>query len=426
MKLDILNINHLKNENIFDNLSVIIYSLIPIFLIIGTALSELAIFILSFKFLIDIIILKKIKLFQNNLIYYLLIIYAALLINLIFSVNIDNSFLRNIFFIKYIIFIIGTINFLSEKEERLFFILKIWTFIFIIFSFDLFFQFITHKNIIGLESPLIYHRLSGFMGDELKAGSLVLSFAMTIPCFLLVHTKMKNVGLFLLYLFLITVFITGDRSNFIKLFISIFFLLFFFKKEDLKKLFFFKILSIILIIFTISSNSIFNERYNQRIFNSFTVYNFNVFKLIQSTEYGKIYSTAYNLFLEKKIFGVGNKNFRIICDRDFQKKYPNVKNIKNIRCNTHPHQIYLEILSEHGIFGVIIMLFLLISFIYHNINYVIKKRNPLLGSLFIINLIFFIPLLPGGSFFTSFNATLFWLNFSLFYAYRNICNKNNY
>ena len=94
MKLEILNINHLKNENIFDNISIIIYSLIPIFLIIGTALSELAIFILSFKFLIDIIILKKIKLFQNNLIYYLLIIYAALLINLIFSVNIDNSLLR--------------------------------------------------------------------------------------------------------------------------------------------------------------------------------------------------------------------------------------------------------------------------------------------------------------------------------------------
>ena len=418
--------NHIKNENIFDNISIIIYSLIPIFLIIGTALSELAIIILGLKFLIDIFVYKKIKLFESNLIYYLLIIYVALLINLIFSVNINNSILRNIFFIKYIVFIIGTVNFLSEKEERLFLILKIWTFIFLIFSLDLFIQFVTHKNIIGLESPLIYHRLSGFMGDELKAGALVLSFAMTIPCFFLVHTKMKNIGLFLLCLFLVTVFITGDRSNFLKLLVAISFLLFFFKKEYLKKLIFLKIISIVLIIFTISSNSVFNERYKNKIFNQLTSYNFNISKLVQTTEYGKIYRTAYHLFLERKIFGVGNKNYRVICEKDFDKKYElseNMKNLKDLKCNTHPHQIYFEILSEHGIFGLIIMLFLLISFIHHNFSYIIKKRNPLLASLFIINMIFFIPLLPGGSIFTSFNATLFWLNFSLFYAYRNICNQ---
>ena len=32
------------------------------------------------------------------------------------------------------------------------------------------------------------------------------------------------------------------------------------------------------------------------------------------------------------------------------------------------------------------------------------------------DLINFIPLLPGGSFFNDFNSTLFWLNFSIFYA----------
>ena len=127
-----------------------IYSFIPIFLIIGTGVSELAIIILSLKFTIDFIFLKKIKFHNKELIYFLLLIYLSLIINSYFSVNFENSFLRNIFFFKYIIFIIGTIDFFSKRELAFTLVIKIWTIILIVFSIDLFIQFFTQKNMIGI------------------------------------------------------------------------------------------------------------------------------------------------------------------------------------------------------------------------------------------------------------------------------------
>ena len=128
-------------------------------------------------------------------------------------------------------------------------------------------------------------------------------------------------------------------------------------------------------------------------------------------------SLLYELFLEKKSFGVGNKNFRILCEKDFRTKYTFTKDLEKAKCNTHPHQIYFEILVEHGIFGLSILFIALLSFIYQNLKIVLKKKDFLLASLFFSNLIVFIPLLPGGSFFTSFNAVIFWLNIS-FYSYK--------
>ena len=80
-------------------------------------------------------------------------------------------------------------------------------------------------------------------------------------------------------------------------------------------------------------------------------------------------------YFEKKLFGVGNKNFRILCEEDFRKKYSFTKNLEKIRCNTHPHQIYFEILVEHGIFGLSILFITLLSFIYQNLKIVLEKKD---------------------------------------------------
>ena len=93
-------IDNFKNDGSINNLIILIYSLFPLFLIIGTALSELAIIFLCFYFIFEFLS-KKENIFKNKLFYFLGIIYLALVINLIFSLNFSNSFLRNFFFIKY-------------------------------------------------------------------------------------------------------------------------------------------------------------------------------------------------------------------------------------------------------------------------------------------------------------------------------------
>tara|TARA_B100000989_G_scaffold285951_1_gene254143 strand:+ start:447 stop:1733 length:1287 start_codon:yes stop_codon:yes gene_type:complete len=423
MNFIIQDINHIKKIRLIDKITIIIYSFIPIFLIIGTGASELAVIILVSKFIIDFLFFKKINLYNKSLIFFLLLIYFSLLVNLIFSVNIENSFLRNIFFIKYIIFIIGTIDFFSKRKLEFFLVIKVWLLILVIFSFDLIIQFITHKNMIGLESPLKYHRLSGFMGDELKAGSLILSFCFIVSGYLVNTSNNKIKGLILLCLFVATIFITGDRSNFLKSLLIVFCLTFFIDKKFIKKFSALFLIMFSLIFLIISTNDVFKERFKDRVIDGLSQNNFNIVKFVKKTEYGKIYNSAYQLFLEKKLFGVGNKNFRILCEEDFRAKYSFTKNLKETKCNTHPHQIYFEILVEHGIFGLSLLLIALFSFIYQNYKIIFRKKDFLLASLFFSNLIVFIPLLPGGSFFTSFNAVIFWLNISFFYSYKNICNR---
>lgn len=423
MNFIIQDINHIKKIRLIDKITIIIYSFIPIFLIIGTGASELAVIILASKFIIDFLFFKKINLYNKSLIFFLLLIYFSLLVNLIFSVNIENSFLRNIFFIKYIIFIIGTIDFFSKRKLEFFLVIKVWLLTLVIFSFDLIIQFITHKNMIGLESPLKYHRLSGFMGDELKAGSLILSFCFITSGYLVNMSNNKIKGLILLCLFVATIFITGDRSNFLKSLLIVFCLTFFIDKKFIKKFSALFLIMFSFIFLIISTNDVFKERFKDRMINGLSQNNFNILKFVKKTEYGKIYNSAYQLFLEKKLFGVGNKNFRILCEENFRSKYSFTKNLKETKCNTHPHQIYFEILVEHGIFGLSLLLITLFSFIYQNYKIIFRKKDFLLASLFFSNLIVFIPLLPGGSFFTSFNAVIFWLNISFFYSYKNICNR---
>ncbi len=426
MNFIIKDINQIKKISITDKITLLIYSLIPIFLIIGTGVSEAAIIILSLKFFLDFLFFKKIKFYNKELFYFLLIIYFALLINLYFSVNPENSFLRNFFFIKYVIFTIGTIDFFSKRKLELFLVIKIWAIILIIFSLDLFVQFFTQKNIIGLESPLKYHRLSGFMGDELKAGALVLSFCFIVSGYFINTDEYKLRGLILLFFFIITIFLTGDRSNFIKSMILIFFLTFFIDKKLIIKTISLFLIIICLASIIVSTNQVFKERFKNEMLNKLIQNKFNIYRFIEKTEYGKIYYSAHQVFLEKKIFGVGNKNYRILCDEDYKNKFAFKNEIENAKCNTHPHQIYYEILSEHGIFGLLILVICLLSFIFKNFNFIYKSKNFLLTSLFFLVLIIFVPLLPGGSFFTSFNATMFWLNVSFFYSYKNLCNQKKH
>ena len=104
-----------------------------------------------------------------------------------------------------------------------------------------------------------------------------------------------------------------------------------------------------------------------------------------------------------KLTGVGLKNYRIEVKKDGYSENPSI----------HPHQIHLELLSEIGIIGYISFLFLFVFNLFLSIKNYIKNKNiyQLSGILFV--LVSLIPIIPSGSFFTTYGATLFWLNFGL-------------
>ena len=86
-------------------------------------------------------------------------------------------------------------------------------------------------------------------------------------------------------------------------------------------------------------------------------------------------------------------------------------------CNTHPHNIYFEFMSELGLIG---LMFLLIGFFYilYNILITLKniylKKNLNSNSAFLFSslgiLISIFPLFPSGSFFNNWLSSIFYFN----------------
>ena len=65
--------------------------------------------------------------------------------------------------------------------------------------------------------------------------------------------------------------------------------------------------------------------------------------------------SAVQMFLSKPIFGHGPKNFRNIC-KDYE--------YNQFSCTTHPHNIYLQLLSETGLIGLVFLLFAIASIVF--------------------------------------------------------------
>ena len=84
--------------------------------------------------------------------------------------------------------------------------------------------------------------------------------------------------------------------------------------------------------------------------------------------YFQLYESGYEIFKNYPIFGVGNKNYRVITcpwktQPELKSSEVNSHNPKYV-CNSHPHQVYFEFISEHGILGSIFLVYIMYKLIF--------------------------------------------------------------
>ena len=417
--------------NIIDKyIIIVLYSFLPISFIIGNAVININII------LIDILFIYSILKFKNfNFQYYRKDIVILLLILLYLSANsfyqniviknnqfIDEGLIRSLGLIRYILFYLSTIyflKFLGKNKNKIF---NFWTIILLIVIFDIFYERLLGKNILNNISPSS-ERIASFFGDELIVGYFILGFGFICTSYLIENISLKKfkysdyIKILFLILIPITIFITGERSNFIKSIILFLFILFFFDKYKLK-INLKKFLSIFLLILAslifLSENlktrylTLFNE-----VQNAYEVKDEN---LLKKSKHFYNYKMGYDIFLENKLFGVGNKKFREAC---LDKKDQIDEIYFMFGCTTHPHQTYLEILSENGLIGFILIFSISIIFIRNTFkNFLINKNFiQLSGLLFFVLL--WIPFLPYGSLFSTTSFSLTIINISLARLYNN-------
>lgn len=401
----------MKKINNLEIFNLLLLALYPLALIAGNFLINLFIILFSLNFFFN---LNKNIVYLKQKIYYLLFFFLiSLIINLFLSNDLLTSLPRVLKILFIIIFIFEIQKLIQNFEDKYIkYIYLSWFIIFIILSFDIVFEIFFGHNTLGFSSTFP-GRIASFFGDELVAGAFYHGFALIFLSFL-IYLKPNNYFLFCLVTFILAVsFFIGERSNFIKLFISIIFFVSLAIKVNFKA----KLIALMVTIFLIFSTITLNESYKVRYYDQIkTLFSKNGYsKYLKDSMYGAHYNTAYKIFKENFYFGIGIKNFRnevrkeIYVDNEFK--------FTEKRVTTHPHQVHYEFLSETGIVGYLAFLFFIFSSLYLAIKSYFKNGNlyQLSGIIFVITSI--LPIIPSGSFFSTYSSGIFWINFAIMTGY---------
>ena len=301
---------------------------------------------------------------------------------------------------------------IQNKIEKINLVFKIWSFLFLVILIDVIFEFFIGHNIIGYSSYMP-GRIASFFGDELVIGAFFHGFVLFFISYLTNEYPEKKLFLTITILILLYAsFIIGERSNFLKTLFSITIYSFLVLKiNNIKKIT--AIFFIFLIIFSIIN---FNKDYKYRYYGQIKdIYQNNAWHyFLKNSQYGAHQLVAFEIFRDNPLFGVGVKNFM---SESYNLKYSNSNPNNNLRVGTHPHQLHMEFLSETGLFGYISFLIFIIGSIFLGVKEYLKSKNLYLLSCIIFIISTLIPIIPSGSFLSTFSGSIFWINFIIMSAF---------
>ena len=400
------------NKNL---LPLYLIGLYPAALIIGTLISEIITVILTILFISECIKNKKFLLFKDPIIYLLLIIWGYLLINLFNSVDFQLSLNRSIFFIRFILIVLSIAYFFNRYSKNVEIVFRLWMIVILITIIDLYVQFFLGQNLLGFKSPW-NERLSGFFNQELKVAHLLIGFFLPSFAYFFQKNKKSLYLFFFLLLYFVILILTNERANIIRGTFALFTFFMFLPILKIK----FKIIISSLLILIFSSMLFLVKPVKARFINEIAEMQINnsLRNYVIFSNYGPHYLSSIEIFKKNMLFGTGIKTFRTACKNISLEKYYDNDDIRSKSgCSTHPHQYYFEILSALGLVGFILFISFFLYSIFRIINGFLSSKNFILLSAGIFFVFQLIPLLPTGSFFTSFGATIFFINLGLIYTY---------
>ena len=441
--MTLINTNkvNLKNPNkefYNEKFIIFLFSFLPISLILGNTVINSNILIIDLFFLFTCYRQKKWSWIKNKYLYFFIFIWIYLILNSIISENYapgenvfdtirnkivypqNESIIRSVGFIRFVIFLFAVQYFFVNSKKVFNQIFLYWSIIIFVVLIDIIFERILGYNLLGFKSPSS-ERIVSFFKDELVVGNFVLGFAFLVSGFLLKSfknsSKKKLLSNIFFCLIVICIYISGERANFIKAVIISLVILFLVNNAffSLKKKYIFLLIIIGIMLSTLISRNVYIRQI--QFFGNIQTFaqEESIYEKYGHMRHFAHFDTAWQIIKDYPIFGVGNSKFRFICHDE--KYYNSEIYFTYERCSNHPHQVHLEILSEQGILGYFIIIFTIFYVLLNSFIIYRKTRDitHLSSILFVVT--FFIPLLPTGSFFSTFNGSIFWINFSIVHAF---------
>ena len=405
-------------ENKINNVFFFFLSTIPLSIIFGSSISLINVVLVSIFTLAILVYQKEFNFINTISIKLIIVLYFYLIFNSLISKDFLIGASRNLGFVRFI-FLFICINYLFFKHSRAENIFYFWIATIIILTLDTYIEFFLGKNIFGWGGVNEPHgsRIVSFFKDEPIVGAYLSGFILMIFGFLIQKYKYKNfLPWFFLFFTFSAILISGERSNAIKIFFGLILMFLFFDFLNLRKKIIILILTFLSLILALNQSNYLKIRYFDQFIIHFTSKE-KFQKFVHESDYFKLYRSGIAVYKNYPIFGVGNKNYRVetCSDEKENNKY-------NYYCLTHPHQIYIEFLAEHGIVGTLILLSVFFTLMFKILLNILVSKNYIQIGSFCFIIFVFTPLLPSGAFFNDFNSTILWLNISIMFA---SCKKTN-
>lgn len=414
----------ISKEFFYQTFSSWLIILLPVFLITGPFLSDAAISIICIIFLINTYYNRKQLLkFYNNIYFKLFIFFwIILIVSSLLSDHILISLKTSFFYFRFGIFSLCFWYLIEKNEIILKYIFFSILYCFSVLIIDGYIQYIFGQNILGIK---LYNnfRVSSFFGSELILGSyLSRLFPILFGLFIYLDLKSKNRNkkllTFVTLIFVFTeglIFLSGERLALFFMNLSAVFIIVMIKKYKSYR-FWTYIISISLIILLLFLFPKSKERMIDQTINDLTkrTETINIF----SKPHNDMYVTAYKIFNDNKLFGVGPRQYRNICEEYRVSEYS---------CSTHPHNTYMELLAEAGLIGFLFVFSLFLVIIYcslrqllnklfnKNINYFNDFELCLISAI----LISIWPISPSGSFFNNWLSIVYFFPVGIMMWQRN-------
>lgn len=401
--------------------SVVFFSLLiillPVALITGPAVPDIIITSVAIFFLFQSFQKKLWGYFRHPLVIGILIFCFYGIARSLFSEfpikSLDNE--GSAFYFRYLLFALGFAYLLKKNPHLAKCFLISLILCAMIVSIDAYYQSFTGFNFFGNSSSNDQKRLTGLFGDEAIIGRYI---CYIVPLtFTLINNiyKTNRILILLSISFLvfseIIVFLSGERAPFF--YISTFSLLIviFIPKYRLIRL-----IGLIVTFFSILFIMELKPEAKERMLD-------NTIDQISSTEipympysphHEQHYIGALKISKDYPIFGIGTNLFRYFCNKP--------EYVYKQSCSSHPHNYYIQILSEKGLVGLLFLLtfygyfcYLMLRQFYFMILKKHQKIMPFNSFLYVMMLVvFWWPIIPTMSFYNNWNNVFYFIIFGLF------------
>jgi O-antigen ligase len=393
----------IKFDAVLKRMSFGLLCLMPLLLAVSRAGADIALSLVAVSFLLHSMIHRRKDWLKRHEIWAMLLLWIYLSLQSLLMSD-QATFLRSLAWLRFIMFYASVVCWLATTSQAISWIAKITAMTAALLIIDTYWQYFHGISLSGQPYPH-ENRLGGPMTHP-NIANLLLKVCLPVAgiwAWWVVARGALHIKLFAdgaaLVLFAL-VLISGERSSSLLMLLACALIaagLFFHDRRLRAHVILASGLLLLVIIALIATQDVVHMRATHLI---------NQLAHLSESVYGQLYIAAFHFWYENPVFGLGAGQFKYQCEAVMPL-------LHTTYCDVHPHNIYLEWLSETGTVGAALFITamgLVVKSLWHKRH----STPPLLWYLPMVALAVVLwPAIVTQSIFSNWPAMLFWYSLSI-------------